>query len=548
MIQNIYVKNFILIDELSLDFSEQYSCFSGETGAGKSLLIDAIALLCGAKSSTSYIQKGAEKAIIEATIQITNSHPSYQILQDAGFELEEGCFVISKEITIHNRSVNRLNHRQVNVALMKAVMSQIVDIHSQHDNQYLLNKKQHIYLLDNYIQQPQLIEEVKQSYAQYDEQNKKLQKLLNKEVQEEDLDYLQFQLNEIEQVNLQEHEFEQLLKLEKQMTTYEKEVDIIEKSIQQIKQVQNHLLYDSAKQLEKIEQEKIQACKEQLLSAYYLIDEQIDTLHDYQNSLEFDHEQFDKVQSRLFAIHKLLRKHGPGYNELMKHKSTIADKIHSIVYEQDHIDQLNEQVQNMYATFETKALSLRKKRIQCAKQLEHDIRLQLQDLSLQHAQFSVSFSPTVSKYGLDDIEFMISMNKGEALKPLASVASGGELSRLMLGLKSIFSRLSNVTTLIFDEIDNGVSGQVAYVIGKKMNTIGKEKQVFAVTHLAPVACWANYHYLVEKTSDDKQTFSQIKCLNEQETIQELAMISFAQLSDQAILASKELYDSSKDEK
>ncbi len=548
MICNMYVKNFILIDELSLDFTNQFSCFSGETGAGKSLLIDAIASLCGEKTSPSYIQKGSEKAFIEATIQIHKSHPSYEILSEAGFELEDDSFVISREFNIHNKSVNKINYRNVTLSLFKSVMIHLVDIHSQHDNQYLLNKKHHLHLLDNYVQEEALLAEVKQKYQDYDSANKKLSKLLNKEEQDEDLDYLNFQLDEINTLDLQENEVEELQTKEKEMSSYEKEVDIINEAVQSLKGMENYQIYESAKALEKLESLKLKEYAQQLLNAYYLIDEQIELMSSYQSSMEFNAYEFDQIQLRLFEVNKLLRKHGPTYTELVKNKHDIEDKIYAIVNAQACIDQLTLTVNTLYKEYTCVALNLQNKRKEKALELQTQIEIQLIDLSLPDAVFVIRFDEKESSTGLDQIEFMISMNKGESIKPLAKVASGGELSRLMLGLKTIFSQLSNVNTLIFDEIDNGVSGHVAYMIGKKMNAIAKYKQVFCVTHLAPVACWANHHYLVEKTTQEDKTISNITCLNEEQTITQLAMITFAKLSEQALLASKELYESCINEK
>lgn len=543
MISNIYVKNFILIDELSLDLNANFSCFSGETGAGKSLLIDAIALLCGAKTSSSYIQKGADKAFVEATIEIDETHPSYTILEEAGFVLEDNSFIISREISTQNKSANKINYRNVSVSLMKSIMENIIDIHSQHDNQYLLNKKYHITLLDNYVNQPNLLVDVDNAYKHYHSLQLKLDRLLNKDIQNEDLDYLNFQLDEINALDLQENEFEELQSKEKLMSAYEHEVDIINHCLHDLKSIDSATLYECAKSLQKSSNDVLHTCAEQILSMYYCLDEQIDAIVDYQGGMEFNEKEYDEIQSRLFDAQKVLRKHGPTYTELMQHKFEIEDKINSIVNAQEYIDALTLEVDLAYHVYVKVAKQLSEIRKKKALELQQQIQNELVDLSLSNAIFDIEFSEKHSSKGMDDIEFMISMNKGETVKPLAKVASGGELSRLMLGLKTIFSQLSSVTTLIFDEIDNGVSGNVAYMIGKKMNVIAKQKQVFSVTHLAPVACWANYHYLVEKNTKDNQTISHIKHLNEEQTIHQLAMISFAKMSDQALLASKELYDS-----
>ncbi len=544
MIKSIYVKNFILIDALQLSFPSQFSCFTGETGAGKSLLIDAISLLCGSKVSSSYIQKGKDKAIVEACIELRQGHPAHTKLVEAGFDIDDEM-IVSREFSLEGKSVNRCNHRNISVSLLKEVMNELIDIHSQHDNQLLLNSKHHIHLLDTYIKDESKLQQIKQAYQLYSKEKKQLELLVDDEVNAKELDYLQFQLEEIEQLDLKEGEYENLLAQEKAFAIYEKDANAIGSAILDFKSIRIDELYDVAKALEKSESVQVQEIREQILNAYYNLDEQVSALQTYKQAMQYDVKEYDAIQSRIFEIHKMFRKHGNSYVLLMQTRDALQARIDASV-NRDACIQIQEKiVEEAKLKFYELAKAYQQKRKQYALTLQKEIQKELYDLSLQNARFEVVFEQQESALGLDQVEFFVAMNKGEQLQPLQKVASGGELSRLMLGLKTIFSRIQPVQTIIFDEIDNGVSGSVASMIGEKMHQIGANKQVFCVTHLAAVAAHANTHYLVSKHDDEVSTHSQIEQLNESQSIEQLAMLSFGSLSEQAMKASAELYMNSR---
>ncbi|MDD3049395.1 MAG: DNA repair protein RecN [Bacilli bacterium] len=541
MIREIYVKNFVLINELHLSFQSGFSCFSGETGAGKSLLIDAISILCGERCSSQSIQKGADKAFVEATVEIQEDHPVLAIINDAGYELENNTFVISREFNLEGKSVARFNQRTTTLSFLKQVMAQLVDIHSQHDNQYLLNNKFHLSLLDEYVNEKKLLKEVKDNYKLYNRLQSELEQLMKEEANPEELDFLQYQLSEMDTLDIKENEIEELEQKQKDMASFDKISSHLNNAINAIESSRYDQLYSVQKELESITNTEVLKACEEITGAYYVIDEQLSNLKDYRNSLSFDEHEFDYVQSRLFEINKLLRKHGGSYNSYKNKYQEMLERIAFIENRQSFINEQAQKVQTSKETFMEKAKMMSKARKQKAVLLEKEIQNELQDLHLENVQFNINFTEKVNSNGIDQVEFLISMNAGESLKPLAKVASGGELSRLMLGLKTIFNRLAKIETIIFDEIDNGVSGSVAYAIGKKMNTIAKQSQVFAVTHLAPVAVWANQHYLVIKNQDKQQTNTNIRPLNETERVSELAMIAQGTNSEQALLAAEELY-------
>lgn len=548
MIREIYVKSFILINELHLHFDSNFSCFSGETGAGKSLLIDAISILCGERTSAQYIQKGAEKAFIEATIELEKNHPANKIISDAGYDIENNEFIISREFNQDGKSVARFNQRTTTLSFIKEIMSLLVDIHSQHDNQYLLNNKFHLSLLDEYVNNQALLQDIKDAYKTFKKEDNELKRFMEEEANPDDLDYLQFQLAEMDEMDIKENEVEELEQKQKDMSEFDKVCSHLNEAIHLIETSHYEQLYKVHKELDTIDNDIVVKANEEINNAYYLIDEQLSNLKDYRNSLSFDENEFDYIQSRIFEINKLFRKHGGSYRSYIRKREEMLERVAFIENRQNFIEKQTLKVKEAETIFLKKAEKLSELRKQKALCLEKEIQNELVDLHLENAVFKINFDRKINNYGVDQVEFLISMNAGETPKPLAKVASGGELSRLMLGLKTIFNRLAKIETIIFDEIDNGVSGAVAYAIGKKMNAIGKQAQVFAVTHLAPVAVWANQHYLVVKNQEQDHTSTNIRCLDKTERISELAMIAQGTNSEHALKAAEELYQRCESEK
>ncbi|MDQ0362839.1 DNA repair protein RecN [Breznakia pachnodae] len=543
MIQNLYVKNFVLIDELNLDFHSSFSSFTGETGAGKSLFIDALSILCGARVNSSYIQKGAEKAFIEATVNLPQDHPGIKKLEEAGFSLDDDYIIISREFNIEGKSIARINNRTTTVSLIKEVMGDVIDIHSQHDSQYLLDSKNHLMLLDRFVGEETLVNQVIDLYKNYRNLQKELDVLMNEEFSLDDLEFYKYQLEEIVSFDLKENEVEELELVQKEMSSFEKVSSKLNAAISILESSGYAKVYEAQKELEDLDSSTVTGIKEEFLNAYYLIDENLIALKEYANTLEYDEEKFNYVQTRLYDIQKLMRKHGHTYEDVIKKKEEMEEKIAAMENRDGYIADKQRQIDYAYENYTTAASKLSEKRKSASIKLEKQVQKELYDLHLQNAQFHVHFELEDSKTGIDKVEFYISMNKGEDPKPLTKVISGGELSRLMLGLKSIFSKLQNIQTIIFDEIDTGVSGNVAYAIGKKMRQLANDTQVFSITHLAPVAAWGNYHYLVEKEEKNGRTVSRIRQLSEEERIIELAAISSNSSSTQALDAAKELYQS-----
>lgn len=545
MLQQIYVENFILIDNINLTFDSSLSAFTGETGAGKSLLIDAIGILKGDRISSSMVKENKEKALIEGVFSIEESHPVYQKLQEAGYDLEEGMLIITREFTKDGKSTSRINRRLTTVSFIKEILGSLIDIHSQHDTQYLLNNRYHLGLLDAYFPHDELLQKTKESYQTYKECADALQDALENTYNVDDLEFLEFQLNEIEEADIKEGELEELEAEQHRLATFEKTNAHLHQAIELIdgNQGSNPILYEACRELEGLnDDEPFTKIHEALLDAYYAIDERLSELRDYMDTMEYDEERNNEIQERIFLIRKIERKYG-SVRYLKTKIEELKSKIDLILHRQEFIERQEKLKKEAYNEFYTYAKQLQEERKTQALKLQDDIIQQLKDLYLPNARFAVDFKEVEGNvHGIDKVEFMISMNPGERLKPLSTTASGGELSRLMLGLKAIFTKLAGIETIIFDEIDTGVSGSVAFGIGKKMQQLASDTQVFCVTHLAQVAACANTHYLVKKEQTQTETHTYIQKLNIEERISQLALISSDSLSSSALQAAQELFD------
>lgn len=544
MFKEIYVKNFILIDQLHLDFTKGFSVFTGETGAGKSLLIDAISLLCGSRASAEFVTHGKEYALIEGVFSLNENHPVIQELDEMGIEMEDDL-IITRKITSDGKSSVKINHRSVSLSMLKNIMSQMIDIHSQHDTQYLLNSKSHLSLLDEYCHINDLLIECKSVYKSYKEALDNYNDCLNGELNE-DVDFLRYQLNEIEEADISEDKVNEYQDELKNLNNFEKLnenlsqcYDLLSGNDQTLE-----ILYEAIRKLENIREfDWTEKMISDLNDYYYGIEEVSSLVNDQLNRLDYDENRVNEINQYLYTFNNLKRKYGNSVQSILNKKDELIQRIELIENRQEVLERLERNVKSTYKEYRKVADEISKIRKEKAIQLQKDISKECSDLYLDKTRFEVRFieSDATSK-GVDKVEFFISMNPGEPLKPLANVASGGELSRLMLGLKTIFTSLTSIETIIFDEIDTGVSGNVALAIGKKMRQISEKHQLFSITHLASVAACASHHYVVEKKQKEDSTHTNIRELDYDEIIQSLASIANNSLSETALSAAKELYE------
>jgi len=542
MIDSIYIKNFILIEELSLEFKDGFSAFTGETGAGKSIVMDAIGLLCGDRVSSAMIRTGTVQAIVEGSFKINSRQRD--MLTEAGIEADN--LIVTREFDIEGKNVCRINQRTVTLSFLKSVVGEFVDIHSQHDNQYLLNQKFHLSLLDSFCEIPYLLDELAKRYKTYTSIMKQLQNLEEVTFSDAQFEMLQYQIKEIEDANLVLEEDKDLEERIKLMTSYEKIYSRLSASLSLLDSDSGILtqLHESSHHLKQLSDiDEVESMSSDTETAYYLLVDIRERINDYLATCTMDEFELNRMNERVFVINKLKRKYGRSIGDIRDKLVKMQEEFDQIMHREEVINKMKSELKLAYANFETVALEIRAIRYEKAATLEKQVLEQLAELQLQNAKFSISFEEkNAGSKGLDDITFMISMNPGEPLKPLQKVASGGELSRLMLGLKTIFTTLQGVSLVVFDEIDTGVSGAVALSIGKKMHDIASSSQVFAVTHLAQVAAHADYHYSVRKTQSENSTVTSIHPLLDNERLDELAAMASGKVTDVSFKAAKELFE------
>jgi DNA repair protein RecN (Recombination protein N) len=544
MIQKLTIKNFILINEVSLDFKPGFSVFTGETGAGKSILIDAIGILLGDRFLSESVGKESNKSSIEGVFTL-DRELILTWLNDNGIETKREISIY-REVDKEGKSSSKLNGKTISVGLLKELGTMMIDIHNQHDTQYLLNTKYHLGLLDRFVNEKDLLAELKNAFQKYDSIRKDILNKKSSTLNEDDLEFLTFQINEIETSNLIEGEDLELEQKHKEMMAFEKIASHLGSALMLLDETDGvtEKLYESIRELRIItESERIIETTNSINSLYYELMDKIADLNQSKSLLNFDEDNVNAIQERLFLISKLKKKYGHTIADIQLKKHELEDRVALINNREAILDALLIQEKEAYALYKVLADQISAIRKEKATQLEQLVLSECRDLYLDKAQFRIDFSEgTDTSNGYDEVEFLISMNPGEMLKPLVKVASGGELSRLMLGLKVIFNALQQIETVIFDEIDSGVSGRVATAIGQKMHKIAKNSQVFSVTHLGQVAACANQHYLVSKAQNDSSTSSSISQLTYEQRIDELSLISTGTSSDHSRSASKELLD------
>ena len=547
MLENLYIKNFVLIDECSLDLKEGFSAFTGETGAGKSVLMDAIGLLCGERASSAQIRTGADKSFIEGTF--TPDEALKRDFEELGFD--DDVYTVTREFDRSGKNVCRLNHRVVNLSLLKETVGKYIDIHSQNERQYLLDPKYHLYLLDTYANDKNLLEIVKEVYEKYAEKKEAYDTLKNSVYSEEAAEFLKYRFREIDEANLKEGEEEELEERIKVLSSYEKIFNAVSGAVQLLDADEGPLskLYDASKSLGSVRGiRELEELSDALDNQYYEVQDITERAKSYLSSMEMDEGELDRLNERVYKINALKRKYGPSFEDVLRKKEEFAEELRAMEHKDDVLSDYEKELKKLREAYDKAAGELSLKRKEAAAKLEKEIVRELKELQLKNARFEVHFDTSEpSSNGTDKVVFMISMNPGEPVRPLHKTASGGELSRLMLGLKTVFTSLWGSEVIVFDEIDAGVSGSVALSIGKKMRKISGKAQVFSVTHLAPVAAYAEYQYKVAKHVKNGETFTEIRLLNHEERLEELALINTGSVTPASYEAAKELWESVKDE-
>ncbi len=542
MIRNLYIQNFVLIDSLNLEFEKGFSSFTGETGAGKSVMIDAISLLAAERASSSFVMKGKDRAIIEGTFDLSDDNHALSVLNDAGFETD-GTATFTREISANGKSLARIDHRVVPLSLMRNVLLSQIDIHGQRDNAYLLNVSYHEHLLDEFLNNSEVLNRTKDAWRVYDRLRNERDEALAETYNENDLEFLSYQISEIRDADLKEGEEEELAEKEKQYRSLRASLEKLNAAFAIYDDELSGSFYELKRIVSSLDGEKAESIAETVSDSYYSLNDAMEQLRDYLNAYDMSEEDINAIEERLFTIQRLKRKYGRTIEEVNRKAEEMEAQVEMITHRSEYLARKNKEVDKAFNAYMVCAKQLSALRRNNCHRLDEMIAKNLGELMLPNARFVTSIvEKTPGLTGIDHVEFMISMNRGEELKPLSATASGGELSRLMLGLKEIFTRLQGIKTVIFDEIDTGVSGPVATAIGRKMKSLSKDCQVFSVTHLAQVAACADYHYRVYKSDENDRTRTFVKQMNEDEFIDELALISSGEITPSSLAAAKELLE------
>lgn len=543
MIESLYIENFAIIDQVQIDFQSGMTVLTGETGAGKSIIIDAIGQLIGQRSQPSFVKNGADYAFIEGVF--SSNKEIDKILLDNNFPIDEHL-VISKKINRDGKSAIKINYRNSSQLLLKKIMSQIVDIHSQFETHQLFNESYHLKLLDNFIgnELTDLKKEYLTLYQTYKNLNQKYLSLTKEELTDEQLDFYLAQLEEIEELDLENFDEEEFLKERNNLLNYEKNSQHIKnyKALMDSSKGIMDLFKQSLNELSYLEIDDVKHNYDQLYDLYYTVDGINQDIYDQFSQSYFSEEHYNEVQETFFKLNKLKRKYGQTIDAIIDFKNSLIEKIELFKNRDQMIENINlklKKTENQLIYYAKKISILRKNK---ALELEKEVKYILNQMYLQQVQFKFDFQINdFNDNGIDNVKIVVSTNSGQPLQPLQKIASGGELSRIMLAIKAVSQNSKDGGTIIFDEADTGVSGKVAESIGHVMKKISKKQQVVCITHLAQVACFANNHLFIEKEQMDNTSKVHVRLLNEKESVYELAkMISGKEITQQSIDHAKKL--------
>lgn len=524
MLIQLNIKNFALIEEITINFNEGFNILSGETGAGKSIMIDAIDFVLGGKFSKNLIRTGEDKTYVEALFTIEGTK-ALKVLEELEIEYED-VLIVTRESHTNGKNLIKVNGKSLITSQLRQIRAKLLDIHGQHQNVELLQRSSHIAYLDDFID-AQIVEPLNK-YGELRNDLLKIREDINRVSGNQDreklLDYLKFQIEDIEKAKLKENEEENLKEEYNILANAEKinkslavscgilsgneefsVIDSISKVLQELSNVENHF-------------EKIKKNKEAIEGAFYTIEEASRELRDMAEDIVFDQDALDKVNARIYEINVYKKKYGPTIPEILEYYGKIQKEYNEIINSEKIIEELKEKERQVLSKMEAEALVLHELRKDKSKYLEEKILKELTFVGLEKSRMEIRVirQNDFNEKGFDDVCFYISTNPGEPLMPLEKVLSGGELSRIMLALKCVFAEKDEIPTLIFDEIDTGISGAVAQRVGEKMYQLSKTHQVLCITHLPQIAILSDYHYFVMKKVKDNKTFTQIKILLKEE--------------------------------
>ena len=557
MLQNLHVKNLALIDEIEVEFKDGLNILTGETGAGKSIILGSISLALGGRYTKDILRQGAEYGFVELTFLVENESQQKKLKELDSFP-EEGMVTLSRRL-MAGRSVSRINGETVQMGLLKEASSILIDIHGQHEHQSLLYKKNHLGIVDAFAKEylAEVKEKAAQAYKAYKACEKELKEAEADESQRaKELSFLKFEVSEIQEAHLLPGEDEELESLYRRMTNSKKIADSVNEAYLYTSEGggnASEALSRAIRALSEASEYDDRAAQlyGQLVEVDSLLNDFNRELADYSKTCEFSDEEFYETENRLNEINHLKTKYGDKIEKILDYCASREERIGLLEDFDNYILRLKDQGAKAEEVLRQSTARLTKIRKKQAKILEEAIEEGLKDLNFENVKFRIQFESTkdYTAEGMDDIEFMISLNPGQPVKPLAGVASGGELSRIMLAIKTVMAKRDDIETLIFDEIDVGISGRTAQKVSEKMALIGKKHQVICITHLAQIAAMADHHYMIEKSTKKGDTKTSIELLDEKRSIEELARIlGGAKITDTVVQSAVEMKELAKQTK
>ena len=536
MITNLHIKNIGIIEDIEINFNEGFNVLTGETGAGKSLIINSLNIISGGRFSKDMIRKGESQSYVEICLYEPENENSI-----------DGNIIVSREINSNGRNMCKINGRMVTVNELKEFMRKIIEIHGQNDSQNLLDSKEHLKYLDAYIgsQIADFKSKYKELYTNYISIKKELKENYGDEKEKQrKLDLLKYQYNEIEEANLKSNEDEELESRQKLIINSEKIAGTLNDVDIAIGENAIDIISNAIKQIEKIENidSKYEECTNSLKSVYYEIQEISRDISNHKDDVYFDENEQKEIEDRLGLIYDLKRKYGNSIEEILSYQKEVKEEIYRIENMEEYTNSLKQEQIKLKEELNKIAQEIHNIRELGAKKLSNEINKNLQDLEMKNAKINihVNLQEEFFETGKDKVEFFISTNIGEDEKELIKIASGGEMSRIMLAIKTVIAESDKVPVLIFDEIDTGISGKASNKVAEKLSMISKNHQVLCISHLPSIAAIADYNYFINKSIENERTTTTIKRLEENEIIQEIARISSGEINEATLNYAREL--------
>lgn len=560
MIIELSIKNFAIIDNLKINFTKGFNVLTGETGTGKSIIVESIGMILGQRANRNLVRSGKDKAILEGVFYLENPQKVNMILDRYGIDKDpENYLIITREIFSNGRSVSRVNGRTVTLIMLNDITSNLVDIHGQYEHQSLLQIENHIKLIDTFgdYELKRLLEQVEGKHKELSQEKRKLKDLtLDSIERDREMDLLKYQIEEIENSNLDKLDEEELLSEYNKISNI-KEIEMVlgeTANIMKDDGYNNYSIVDSINRcisnMNKIKGygEEFEEYGKTLEYINYELQDLYRNIVNYLEKLDMDNERLMELEERIDTINKLKRKYGNSIDEILQYKDKIKERYNVLLNVEQAIEKINTNISIMEEELSHNCSKLTDLRKKISKSIEKMITQELKDLNMNNVVFKVDFKrlERFTEIGWDKIEFLISTNKGEDLKPLSQIVSGGEMSRIMLAFKRILADYDNIPTLIFDEIDTGISGRTGQVVGEKMKMISKNHQVICISHLPQIAALADTHFLIDKETVDDKTTTIVRKLEDEERIDELSrLLGGVDLTDTTKLHAKEMLEMSK---